>query len=94
MKKVGKITKLLRYDLNQIPYTVEITNRFKGDDLVYRVPEDLWMEVCNIVQEMVTKILPKKKKCNKAKWLSEEALQTSPKRRELKTKEKGKDISN
>ena len=94
LKKVGKITKLLRYDLNQIPYTVEITNRFKGDDLVYRVPEDLWMEVCNIVQEMVTKILPKKKKCNKAKWLSEEALQTSPKRRELKTKEKGKDISN
>ena len=93
MKKVGRITKLLRYDLNPIPFTVEITDRFKGEDLVYRVPEDLWMEVCN-VQEVVTKILPKQKKCNKAKWLSEEALQTSLKRRELKTKEKGKDISN
>ena len=82
LKKVGKITRLLRYDLNQIPYTVEITNRFKGEDLVYRVPEELWMEVCNIVQEVVAKIFPKKKECNKAKCLFEEALQTSQKRRE------------
>ena len=82
MKKVGKITRLLRYDLNQIPYTMEITNRFKGEDLVYRVPEELWMEVCNIVQEVVAKIFPKNKECNKAKCLFEEALQTSQKRRE------------
>ena len=93
MKKVGKITRLLRYDLNQILYTVEITNIFKGECLVYRVPEEIWMEVSNTVQEVVAKILPKKKECNKAKWLSEEDLQTSQKR-ELKTEEKGKDISN
>ena len=80
MKKVGKITRLLRYDLNQIPYTMEITNRFKGEDLVYRVPEELWMEVCDIVQETGTKTIPKKKKCKKAKWLSEEALQIAVKR--------------
>ena len=62
------------YDLNQNPYTVEVTNRFKGLDLVDRVPEELWMEVCNIVQEAVIKTIPKKKKFKKAKWLSEESL--------------------
>ena len=93
MKKVGKITRLLRYDLNQIPYTMEITNRFKGEDLVYRVPEELWMEVCNIVQEVVAKIFPKKKECNKAKCLFEEALQIAEKRRAVEAKEKRKDKS-
>ena len=77
MKKVGKTTRPFRYDLNQIPYdyTVKVTNRFKGLDLIDRVPEELWMEVCNIVQEAVIKTIRKKKKCKKAKWLSEEALQ-------------------
>ena len=81
MKKVGKTTRPLRYDLNQIPYdsTVEVTDRFKGFDLVDRVPEELCTQVCNIVQEAVTKTIPKKKKCNKAKWLSEEALRTAEK---------------
>ena len=67
-KKVGKTTRPLRYDLNQIPYdsTVEVTNRFKGLDLVDRVPKELCTEVCNIVQEAMTKTIPKKKKCNKA----------------------------
>ena len=76
MKKVGKTTWPFRYDLNQIPYdyTVEVTNRFKGLDLIDRVPEDLWMKVRDIVQEAVIKTIPKKKKCKKAKWLSEEAL--------------------
>ena len=71
MKKVGKTTRPFRYDLNQILYdsTVEVTNRFKGLGLVDRVPEELWTEVCNIVNH------PKKNKCKKAKWLSEEALQ-------------------
>ena len=66
-----------RYDLNQIPYdyTVEVRNRFKGLDLTDRVPDKLWMEVCDIVQETGIKTIPKKKKCKKAKWLSEEALQ-------------------
>ena len=66
-----------RYDLNQIPYnyTVEVTNRFKVLDLLDRVPEELWTEVCDIVLEAVIKTIPKKKKCKKAKWLSEEALQ-------------------
>ena len=88
MKKVGKTTRTLRYDLNQIPYnyTVEVTNRFKGLDLIDRVPEELWMEVHNIVQETMTKIIPKKKKCKKAKWLSEEAVQIADKRREVKGK--------
>ena len=88
MKKVGKITRPLRYDLKQIPcdYTVEVTNRFKGFHLIDRVPEELWTEVCNNVQEAVTKTIPKKKKCKKAKWLSEEALQTTEKRREAKGK--------
>ena len=69
MKKVGKTTGPFRYDLNQIPYdyTMEVMNRFKGLDLVDRVPEELWTEVCNTVQEAVTRIIPKKKKCKKAK---------------------------
>ena len=69
MKKVGKTPRPFRYDLNQIPYdyTVEVRNRFKGLDLIDRVPEELWMEICNIVQEVVTKTIPKKKKCKKAR---------------------------
>ena len=92
MKKVGKTTRPFRYDLNQIPYsyTVEVTNRFEGLDLVDRVPEEQWMEVCDIVQEAVIKTIPKKKKCKKAKWLSEEVLQITEKRREAKSKEKKK----
>jgi len=88
LKKVGKTTRPFRYDLNQIPYyyTVEVTNRFKGLDLTNRVPEDLWMEVHDIVQEAVIKTIPKKKKCKKAKWLSEEALQITEERREGKGK--------
>ena len=76
LKKVGKTTRPFRYDLNQMPYDymVEMMNRFKGLDLVDRVPEELWMEVHNIVQEVVTKSIPKNTKCKKAKWLSEEAL--------------------
>ena len=76
MKKIGKITSPFRYDLNQIPYdyTVEVMNRFKGLDPVERVPEELWMEVRNIVQEAVTKTIPKEKECKKTKWLSEETL--------------------
>ena len=88
MKKIGKTTRPFRYDLNQIPYnyTVEVTNRFRGLDLIDRVPEELWMEVCDIVQEAVIKTIPKKKKCKKAKRLSEEALQIAEKRREVKGK--------
>ena len=88
MKKVGKNTRPSRYDLNQIPhnYTVEMTNRFKGLDLIDRVLEELWTEVCNIVQEAEIKTIPKKKKCKKAKWLSEEALQIAVKRRKAKGK--------
>ena len=84
MKKVGKTTRPFRYDLNQIPYnyTVEVTKRFKGVDLIDRVPEVLWMEVRDIVQETVIKTIPKKKKCKKTKWLSEEALQITEKRSE------------
>ena len=83
MKKVGKTTRPFRYDLNQIPYnyTVEVTNRFNGLDLIDRVPEELWMEVHNIVQEVVVKTIPKRKKWEKGKWLSEEALQIAEKRR-------------
>ena len=94
MKKVRKTTRSFRYDLNQIPYnyTVEVTNRFKGLDLIDRVPEELWMEVHYIVQETVIKTILKKKKCKKAKWLSEEALQRAEKRREAKGKGKRKDI--
>ena len=71
---------------------MEVTNRFKGLDLIDRVPEELWMEVHDIVQETGIKTIPRKKKCKKAKWLSEEALQIAVKRRETKTKEKRKDI--
>ena len=79
MKKVGKTNGPFRYDLNQIPYdyTVKVRNRFKGLDLIDRVPEERWTEVCDIVQETGIKTIPKKKKCKKAKWLSEEALQNS-----------------
>ena len=77
MKKVGKTTRPFRYDLNQIlyDYTVEVRNRFRGLDLIDRVPEELWTEGHDIVQEAVIKTIPKKKKSKKAKWLSEEALQ-------------------
>ena len=88
MKKVGKITRPFRNDLNQIPYdyTEEVTNRFKGLDLIDRVPEELWMEVHDIVQEAGVKTIPRKKKCKKAKWLSEEGLQIVEERREAKGK--------
>ena len=94
MNKVGKTTRPFRYDLNQIPYNyiVEVTNRFKGLYLIDRVPEELWMEVRDIVQEAVIKIIPKKKKCKKAKWLFEEALQIAVKRREVKSKGEKEDI--
>ena len=74
MKKVGKITRPFRYDLNQIPYdyTVEVTNRFQGLDLIDRVHEELWTEVRNIAQEAIIKTISKEKKCKKANWLSEE----------------------
>ena len=79
---------MFRYELNQIPYdyTVEVTNRFKGLDLIDRVPEELWMEACNMVQGAVKKTIPKNKKCEKRKWLSEEALQIAKNRREVKGK--------
>ena len=85
---MGKTTRPFRYDLNQIPYgyTVEVINRFKGPDLIDRVPDELWMEVCDIVQETGTKTIPMEKKCKKAKWLSEEALQIAVQRREVKSK--------
>ena len=88
MKKVGKTTRPFRHDLNRIPYdyTVEVTNRFKGLDLIDRMPEELWTEVHDIVQEAVIKTIPKKKKCKKEKWLSEVALQIAVKRREAKNK--------
>ena len=88
MKKVVETTRPFRYDLNQIPYdhTVEMTNRFKGFDLIDRVPEELWVQVCDIIHEAVVKTIPMKKKCKKAKWLSEEALQIAEKRREAKSK--------
>ena len=87
LKKVEISTRPFRYDLNKIPYdyTVEVMNRFKGLGLLDRVPEGLWMEICNIVQEVVTKTIPKEK-CKKAKWLSEETLQIAEKRREVKGK--------
>ena len=88
MKKVGKTTRPFRYDLNQIPYdyTVEVSNKFKGLDLTDRVPDELWNEVRDIVQETGIKTIPMEKKCRKAKWLSEEALQIAVKRREVKSK--------
>ena len=95
MKKVGKTARPFRYDLNQIPYdyTVEVRNRFKGLDLTDRVPDELWTEVRDIVQEIGIKTIPMKKKCKKAKWLSEEALQIAVKEEKQKAKEKRKDIS-
>ena len=93
MKKVGETTRSFRYDLNQSPYdnTVEVTNRFKGLDVIDRVPDELWMEVRDIVQETGSKTIPKKKKCKKAIWLSEEALQIAVKReRSEKQRRKGK----
>ena len=94
MKKEGKTTRSFRYDLYQIPYsyTVEVTNRFKILDLINRVPEELWTEVHDIVWEAGIKTIPKNKKCKKAKWLSEEALQTAMKEEQKKAKEKRKDI--
>ena len=95
MKKVGKTTRPFRYDLNQNPYdyTVEVRYRFKGLDLIDRVPDELWTEVPDIVQETGIKTIPMEKKCKKAKWLSEEGLQIAVKRRKRKAKEKRKDIS-
>ena len=88
LNKAGKTTRPFSYNLNQIPYdyTVEMRNRFKGLGLIDRVPEELWMEVCDIVQEIGIKTIPMEKKCKKAKWLSEEALQIAVKRREAKGK--------
>ena len=90
LKKVGKSTRPLRYDLNQIPYdyTVEVRNRFKGLDLIDRMPDELWTEVPDIVQETEIKTIPNEKKCKKAKWLSEDALQIAVNRREAKSKGK------
>ena len=87
MKKVGKTNRPFRYDLNQIPYdyTVEVKNRFKGLDLIDRVPDELWTEVRDIAQKTGSKTIPKKKKCKKAKW-SEKALQIAEKRSEAKGK--------
>ena len=95
LKKLGKIARPFRYDLNQIPYDyrVEVRNRFKGLDLIDRVPDELWNEVHDIVQETGIKTIPMEKKCKKAKWLSGEALQMAVKRREAKSKGKRKDIS-
>ena len=88
LKKVGKNTRPFRYDLNQIPYdyTVEVGNRFKELDLIDRAPDELWMEIPDTVQETGIKTIPKRKKCRKAKWLSEETLQIAVKR---KVKSKG-----
>ena len=92
MKKVGKTTRPFRYDLNQIPYdyTVEVRNRFKGLHLIDRVPEKVWAEVPDILQEAVIKTIPKKKEYKRAKEFSEEALKITVKRRELKGKEEKK----
>ena len=91
MKKVGKTTRPFRYDLNQIPYdyTVEVRNRFKGLDLIDRLPEELWNEVCDIGQETGIKTIAMEKKCKNTKWLSAEALQIAVKRKE-KQRRKGK----
>ena len=88
LKKVGKTTRPFRYDLTQIPYdyTVEERNGFKGLALTDRMPNELWMEVHDTIQETGIKTIPKKKKCRKANWLSEEALQIAVKRREVKSK--------
>ena len=88
MKKVGKTTRPFRYDLNKIPYdyTVKVRNRFKGLDLIDRVPDELWNDVRDIVQETGIKPIPMEKKCKKAKWLSGEVLQIAVKRGEVKSK--------
>ena len=88
LKKVGKTTRPFRYDLNQIPYdyTVDVRNRFKGLDLIDRVPDELWTEVRDIVQETGIKTIPIEKKCKKANWLSGEALQIAVKRKKVKSK--------
>ena len=95
MKKVGKTTKPFRYDLNQIryDYTVEMRNRFQGLDLINRVPDQLWIDIGDIVQETGIKTITMENKCKKAKWLSEEALQIAVKIREEKSKGEKKDIS-
>ena len=88
LKKAGKTARPFRYDLNQIPYdyTVEVRNRFKGLDLINRLPEELWMEVHDIVQETGIKTIPMEKKCKKEKWLSGEALKIAVKRSDVKSK--------
>ena len=86
LKKVGKTTRPFRYDLIQIPYTVEVRNRFKGLDLIDRVPDEPWTEVRDIVQETGIKTIPMEKKCKKAKWLSAEDLEIAVKKREAKSK--------
>ena len=93
LKKVGITTRPFRYDLNQISndYTVQVKNRFKGLDLIDRLPDKLWRKDGDIIQETGIKTIPKKKKCKKVKWLSAEALQMPMKRREVKAKEKRKD---
>ena len=95
LKKVGKTTRPFRYDLNQNPYdyTVQVRNRFKGLDLIDRVPEELWPDIQNTVQEALIKTIPKKKKCNKAKWLSKETLQIAERKEKWQAKEKRNDIS-
>ena len=92
-EECGETTRPFRYDLNQIPYdyTVEVTNRFKGLDLIDRVPDELWKEISNIVQETGIKTIPKKKKCKKAKWLSEEPYKKLKNEEKWKAKEKRKD---
>ena len=93
LKKVEKITRPFRYDLNQIPYdyTVKVRNRFKGLDLIDRVPDELWMKVRDTVQEIGIKTISMEKKCKKAKWLSEEALQIAVKRREMRRWRRGRE---
>ena len=94
MKKIGKATEPLRYDPKQIPYdyALEVINRFEGLDLVDRLLKLLWVEIDNIVQKVMTKMIQKKKKCKKAKWLTEEALQIVEKEEKQKPWEKGKNI--
>ena len=94
LKKVGKNTRPFRYDLNEIPYdyAVEVRNRFKGLYLIEREPDELWTEVCDIVPETGIKTIPMEKKCKKAKWLSEKALQIAVKEKKQRAKEKRKDI--
>ena len=90
MKNIGKTTRPFKYDLNQIPYDyiIEVRNRFKGLDLIDRVPNELWTEVHDIIQETRIKTISMKKKCKKAKWLSGEALQIAVKRSEKQSKGK------